>query len=261
MRSSRSNYFPFAPAWVVCLTLVAVATLAGSPPRRARRSDFSSRHIARAPFRVGERLFYQIGWMNMTEAATAELKVEPHRNFYGDAVWHFQAVAHTVDPLRLVMTVDDQFDSYCDGITLATRQYEMYLNEQGKRSVRKLALAHGSPGAEKIAAPAETRDPLAMLYRLRMVDWQRTRSFSSFVYDGTHFYRMTARLVSAHDSVLVPAGRFDASRIEITVSPLHAGSEPMQFTLWLANNSARTPVEVNAEIRVGAVTGELVRIE
>lgn len=235
--------------------------VSGPPYGRTPRPRSLSGKSAAAPFHVGEKLFYQIGWMNLTEAATAELIVEPKRDFYGDTVWHFQARAHTEDPLRLLMIVDDQFDSYCDAATLATRQYEMYLNEQGKRSARKLALRHGSPGAKKVAAPAGTRDPLAALYELRSVDWRRTPRFSSPVYDGTHFYRMVARLVSAHDSVTVPAGEFDAARIAIAVTSSDSGVQPMQFTLWLANDPSRTPVEVDAEIRVGTVKGELTRIE
>ena len=210
---------------------------------RTRRAENAPRQAAKEPFRVGERLFYQIGWMNLPAAATAELKVEPRRDFYGDPVWHFQAVTETENPLRMVMAVNDQFDSYCDAATLATRQYEMYLDEMDKRSVRKLALDDGSPGAEKIEAPEGTRDPLAMLYRLRLVNWQHTPQFSSHVYDGTHFYRVVARLVSAQDSVTVPAGEFSASQIAIRIVPDSPGAQPMQITLWLANNPARLPSE------------------
>ena len=237
------------------------ARLARVMSARTRRAEIAAPKTAAAPFRVGERLFYQIGWMNLPVAATAELKVDPRRNFYGDPVWHFQALAQTQDPLRMVMAVNDQFDSYCDAATLVTRQYELYLNEMDKRSVRKLALDDGSPGAEKIEAPAGTRDPLAMLYRLRLVNWQHTPQFSSHVYDGTHFYRVVARLVSAQDSVTVPAGEFSASQIAISIVPDSPGAQPMQITLWLANNPARTPVEVDAQVAVGTVTGQLVRIQ
>jgi len=224
--------------------------LASSPSRKAA-----------APFRVGEKLFYQIGWMNLPEAATAELAVEPRRNFYGHPARHFRAVAHTEDPLRMLMIVDDQFDSYCDASTLVTFQYEMYLEEQGKHSVRQFALDHGSPGAERIPAPAGTRDPLAALYRLRTVDWRRTPRLAFPVYDGKHFYQMAAQLAAAHDSVLVPAGHFDASRITIQVFSREAGIAPMQLTLWLANNPSRTPVEVDANVSVGTVKGELMQVE
>jgi Protein of unknown function (DUF3108) len=261
MRSLRSIPFLIALAFAA-FGAGATAQFAKRAPARTGRQRFASRTAGAAvPFRAGEKFFYQIGWMSLSEAATAELKVLPRRDFYGDEAWHFQAVAQTEDPLRLVMVVDDQFDSYCNAATLATRQYEMYLNEQGKRSVRKLALDDGSPGAERVIAPAGTLDPLAALYRLRSVDWERTPQFISPLYDGRHFYQMVARLVSAHDAVTVPAGRFDASRIQISVSPREAGGKAMQFTLWLANDPARIPVEVDAEISVGTIQGELLRTQ
>lgn len=264
MKGVKLNFARTASLLVV-LAVAPIAPGIGRRPApifsaRTRRANSAAGKAAAAPFHVGEKLFYQIGWMNLPVAATAELKVEPRRNFYGNPVWHFQAVAQTQDPLRLVMAVNDQFDSYCDAATLATRQYEMYLNEMDKRSVRKLALDGGSPGAQKIDAPAGTRDPLAMLYRLRLVNWKRTPKFTSPVYDGTHFYHVVARLVSSHDSVTVPAGKFSASQIAISISPDNPSVRPMQITLWLANNSARTPVEVDAQVTVGTVTGELVRI-
>jgi hypothetical protein len=261
MRLARSIAHPFT------LIVLSIAVSAALWPGRgflkaARASGSPSRETAAsAPFRVGERLFYQVGWMNLTEAATAELKVEPRRDFYGVPVWHFQATAQTEEPLRLLMAVNDQFDSYCNASTLVTRQYELYLNEEDKRTVRRLALDDGSPEAVKVGAPEGTRDPLAMLYRLRLVNWQRTPQFLSTVYDGAHFYRVVARLAAAHDSVAVPAGQFDASRIDIEVSPEEPGARPMQLTLWLANNSAHTPVEVDAQVTVGTFKGELVRMD
>ena len=102
-----------------------------------------------------------------------------------------------------------------------------------------------------------------MLYRLRSVNWQRTPRFISPVYDDTHFYKMVAQLASAHDSVTVPVGQFDASRIDfdITITARNPANQPMQFTLWLANHPARTPVEVDTDVRTGTVHRELVRIE
>jgi hypothetical protein len=215
---------------------------------------------AAAPFRAGEKLFYQVGWMSMTQAATAELSVQPRLDFYGHSAWHFQAVAHTQDPLRYVMILDDQFDSYADARTLVTRQYEMYLSEQGKKSTKKLALDARTPGSEKISAPAGTRDPLAVLYALRANDWQRRPEMLSPVYDGTHFYQMLAHIEAAHDTVIVPAGTFNATRISLNVSSRDSGAS-MQFTIWLANDQARTPVEVDADVPVGTVRGVLVRVQ
>jgi len=253
MRSKRSILVVLA--LFAALAGASVLVFASRLPRPAARAPKTS-----VPFRTGEKLIYQVGWMNMTQAATAELSVLPRLDFYGHSAWHFQAIAHTQDPLRYVMILDDQFDSSTDARTLVTRQYEMYLNEQGKKSTKKLALNERTPDSERIAAPAGTRDPLAMFYALRANDWHRRPEMLSPVYDGTHFYQMMARIETAHDSVTVPAGTFNASRIALSVSSRDTGTT-MNFTVWLANDRARTPVEVDAEVPIGTVKGMLVRIQ
>lgn len=247
--------------------VLAAALLAGGAAfaRAGRTADAATGERMRgphikAPFHTGERLFYQIVYLSMSEAATAELKILPRIDFYGHQAWHFQAVAHTQDPLRYVMILDDQFDSYADAQGLFTRQYEMYLNEQGKKSTRKFALNQHTPGAETIAAPAGTRDPLAALFALRENDWKHHPELFFPVFDGRHFYRMHARIQAAHDTVVVPAGKFDATRISVGVSSRAAGVS-MNFTIWIANNRERTPVEVDAEVPVGTIRGVLARVQ
>ncbi len=250
MRSPHSRLALFA------MLAPLAAALAASPLVRARGRAAG----AAMPFRPGEALVYQVGWMSMSQALTANLRVMPRLDFYGDPAWHFQAVAHSEDPLRYALVLDDQFDSYAGARSLATRQYEMYLNEQGKQSAQKLTLNARHPGTEMVSAPAGTRDPLAALYALRANNWQRAPRMLSPVFDGRHFYQMSAHIVAAHDSVVVPAGTFDASRISVSVSSRRL-SEPMNFTIWLANNASRTPVEVDAIVPIGTVKGQLVRIE
>lgn len=253
-----------AAVWFAAAGLV----FAGSPPAARRayapataRAKPAERSKSRMPFHVGEKLFYEIGYMSMPEAATAELKVMPHLDFYGHrAAWHFQAVAHTEDPLRYVLTLDDQFDSYAAASTLATLQYELYLHERGKDSTRKLSLNENTPGADRIDGPGDTRDPLAALYALRANNWQRRPVVRWAVYDGTRFYQMAARIVGKDDSVTVPAGTFRASRISVSVSSRET-SQSMQFSIWLANDAAHTPVEVDATVPIGTVKAMLLRVK
>lgn len=245
----------------LCLAMIFGATaFAGVSTRETASSGKAANASGHTPFHAGERLFFEVGWMNLTDAATAELAVVGRQDFYGDAAWHFQAVAHTQNPLRYVMALDDQFDSYADQRTFATRQYELYLHEQGKQAVKRLALNQRTPGTTFVVAPTEALDPLSALYRLREVNWYRNPDLRATVYDGTHFYQMTARRAAEHDRIIVPAGTFDATRIEISIVSRKSGTS-MNFTLWLANNPARTPVEVDAQVPVGAVKGQLTRSE
>jgi hypothetical protein len=248
----------FSVGEVVFASRLPRATQPVSATGRSKPANDGKRQL---PFRVGEKLFYEIGYLSMPEAATAELKVMPHLDFYGHrAAWHFQAIAQTEEPLSYAMPLNDQFDSYDAASTLLTLQYELYLHERGVDSVRKLSLNENTPGADRVDVPAGTRDPLAALYAMRANNWQSRPLLRMPVYDGTNFYRMTARLTQTHGSVTVPAGTFSTSEISVKVTSLST-NEGMQFTLWLANNPAHTPVEVDAVVPIGVVKGLLLRVE
>jgi len=130
---------------------------------------------APVPFTSGEQLHYRIGWQNFLTAATARLSVVERRPFYGRTAWHFQAKARTAEPVRLLYTLDDQFDSYTDTVSLAGLQYEVHIREQGRQEDTVVRMSNeGQPATGEeptVRVPAGTRDPLGAFYSLRAADW------------------------------------------------------------------------------------------
>jgi Protein of unknown function (DUF3108) len=218
---------------------------------------------AAVPFHVGEQLDYRVSWAKSVSAATAHLELAERRGFYRWRAWHFQASAHTVEPLRYFFILDDQFDSYADAATLTSHQYELYLNEQGKQMTRiiRMATDHDLPwgqGPVVMVLPG-TRDPLAFFYYLRSVDWQATPEVRSPVYDGTKLYEVRARLAEAATPVTVAAGNYTASRINVQLYQGVKEISDIHFAIWLARDGPRTPVLVEGEIPFATVRGELVK--
>jgi hypothetical protein len=213
------------------------------------------------PFHVGEKLNYRISWSSFTSAALLQLSVPERRALFGWATWHFQAAFHTVRPVRTLFAIDDQFDSYTDVSSLESRQFEIYLNELGKSETTVLHLIPSgerprAPGPAVIVLP-KTRDPLGMLFALRAVDWQRTPELRAPVYDGHDLYEMRAHLETASDAIQVDAGSFSASRIAIQVFQNAKENASIHFTIWLANDAARTPLVIAAELPFGNVRVQL----
>jgi hypothetical protein len=216
----------------------------------------------KVPFRIGEKLEYRVTWASFTNAASIELTVPEHRDLMGWGTWHFRASAHTLSPMRAMIAVDDQFDSYTDSATLESRQYETYLNEMGQKQTEVFHfLPEGRAargGAAGVVVTPGTRDPLGAAYALRGVDWQRTPEFRAPVYDGHDVYEMRARLDVPAETLAVAAGNFSASKISIRL--FQGGKEVAgnNFTGWLANDAARTPVLLVAEMPFGNLRMELV---
>jgi len=215
------------------------------------------------PFRTGETLDYRVLWSTVSvNAANVRLAVTERRPFYGREAWHFQAVAHTVEAMRLLFALDDQFDSYSEPGALASLQYEMYLREQGKKEDAIHRMSTDSDPAPSTGAAVRvlpgTRDPLGFFFYLRSVDWPRSREVRCPVFDGHKLYQVRARLELERGTVIVPAGKFAASRIGVHVYEHGKDSEQARFLLWLAQDATRTPVLIEADVPLGTARAELV---
>jgi hypothetical protein len=216
------------------------------------------------PLRAGEVLEYSANVSELNNVASLRLQVAGRGNFLGKSTWHLQAFAHTQNPLRMVFELDDQFDSYSDAATLASLQYEMHLNERGQKveSVQRMTATgkeSASPGAAQARVLPGTRDPLGMMQYLRNVDWTKTPEVRGPVYDGHKLYDVRAKLGAASEKVTVPAGNYTASKIGLRVFDAGVEMKDASFTLYVANNAARTPVLLEAVMPFATARVELLK--
>jgi hypothetical protein len=233
-------------------------------PRSAARKGSEPAAYVGLPLRSGEVLEYTANVSNLTNVGNLKLMVGAHKDYFGKNAWHLQAFAHTENPLRMVFTLDDQFDSYSDAETMTSLQYEMHLDERGEKvdSVQRMT-ATGKEPAPANATEARvlpgTRDPLGMLEYLRNVDWTKTAEVRCPVYDGHKLYDVRAKVTSAGEAVTVPAGSYEASKIEIRVFENGQEMKDAQFTMYVANNTSHIPVMLEAIMPFATATVQLTR--
>jgi len=266
----RANWRLVSRASLILWAVIGGAAYFGASvtPGRAQSSGHGAKKAANVsreapmPFRIGEKLDYRVAWASFANAASIELTVPERRDLMGWGTWHFRASAHTLSPMRALIAVDDQFDSYTDAATLESRQYETYLNEMGRKQTEVFNfLAEGQPArgrAAGVVVTPGTRDPLGAAYALRGVDWQQTIEFRAPVYDGHDVYDMRARLDAPAETIAVAAGKFSVSKISIRLFQRETEVPGTSFTAWLAHDAARTPVLMLAEMPFGNLRAELV---
>jgi Protein of unknown function (DUF3108) len=220
---------------------------------------------ASSPIRAGETWDFSANVSKLSAVANLKLKVAEKRDFHGKSAWHLQAFAHTENPLRMVFELDDQFDSYSDAASLVSMQYEMHLNERGETVNSVQRLTSGREPAPGNATAARvlpgTRDPLGMMQYLRTVDWAKTPEVRGPVYDGHKLYEARARLVAKGEAVTVPAGNFNTLKIELRVFDNGVEMKDAHFTLYIADNEARTPVLLEALMPFATARVELVKAQ
>jgi len=218
---------------------------------------------AEPPFspKSGEMLQYSASLAKVSNVASLRLEVLDRKEMNGKPAWHFQATAKTLNAMRLIFELDDRFDSYSEGNAFTGVQYEMHLSERGQKvqSIQRFTTTGKEPPPPGVSAALVlpgTRDPLGMMQYLRAVNWDQTREVRSPVFDGRKLYDVRAKLTGTSE-VVVPAGRFTAATIEVRVFDNGTEMKDARFTLYLANNPARTPVLLQAVLPFAEARVEL----
>jgi len=197
-------------------------------------------------------------------AAKVETSVIEQRDFFGHPAWHFRAVAHTLDTMRMLFQIDDEFDSYAAAASLFSLQYEMYLHEQGKEQTALYRMTTDAdpaqPNVTAVRVLPGTRDAINFLYDLRAADWQRTPELRAPVFDGHRLYDVIARVDTPQGNVSVPGGNFPAYRVSIRLFDHGKELTDTRLWVWFARNAAHTPVLVEAEIPFGTARIELTQL-
>ncbi|HXW63173.1 MAG TPA: DUF3108 domain-containing protein [Candidatus Acidoferrales bacterium] len=248
------------PTWLRCAAPTAAWFPQHSTVKQRATPALDSKQPP-APFRAGETLNYRVSWSVFSNAASLELSAPEHRELFGREAWHFRGVAHTLNSVRSLFPIDDQFDSYADSATLESRQFETQLNEMGRSTHQVLHFAPtGKPSSLPppiVVVPLGTRDPLGAVYALRDVDWHRTPDFRAPVYDGRDIYEIRASRESSDESVKVAAGAYLAWRISIRLFQSQKEVSSVHYVMWIASDAARTPILMEADLPFGTIRAEL----
>jgi len=260
--TGRSSSFAAWLAGLACASLACVPLLIGqSRVGRTPAPPQAATPAVMVPFQGLERLAFQVLFSKFTvKAAELQFNVVERRTFFGRPAWHFRANAQTVDTVRILYPLDDQFDSYTDAAHLTSLQYEMYLREQGGKEDHTWRMDTGEESIPEGVSAARvtpgTRDPLGFIYALRATDWKKTPELRAPVFEGRHLYDVQARLAESA-GVKVPAGQFNASKIRIQVFERGRELTDTSFSLWLADDAGRTPVLIEADLPIGSARVEL----
>lgn len=267
-------------AQLVAAALCAFAVIGAQSPAASQSNKLSSQSSKKTPktkpappvpaappppFKAGEILNFSGEWLKMSGAITAQLKVVEQRSFFGQPAWHFQGRMQTNNPLRMILPIDDQFDSYDAQASLSGIQFEMYLHESGKSETHLLHLSSGidpppPAGTTVVKVLPVTRDPIAFTYYLRTIDWTKTTEVRGPVYDGHKLYEVRATLATPRADISVTAGKFTATGITARLFNQGAEMTSSKITLWIAQDAAHTPVLLEMELPIGTGRVELMRL-
>jgi hypothetical protein len=253
----------FMPSWLTTVLALALLALPASPLAQRGTAERA------VPFQVGELLSYDVAWSSYVTAATATVTVKERQASGSSAVYDLVAEGRSVGLLDALYPVYYKAESLLDTRTLQPAIATFYSDERGSRHLRttrfigptriEFEAETGGP-RETLTVPAESRDPLSVIFVLRTLPLKAGPVATMPVVDGADVYQ-TRWQAAGPEPLATPAGRFSAWRL--TPSLAHADGQPitaMRITLWLSNDARRLPVKLQAELPIGTFTLALTKI-
>jgi len=236
-------------------------------------------------FAVGEKLVFKVEWsppwylffLPPMEAGEAELSLEGETLFEAKKALKISFKARSSGALvRLAgVTVDDAFEFLTDPETFCTfsvakkvregkRKRDLtvvYLPQAGALHIRELDVA-ATPAQVKRDetvkdVPPCVKDLFSALYSVRRREFSGGSVHRDVVGDNARVKEVEVRVLKA-EKVDTPHGKFDTWKLE-TVALLgglfrEGGGH---FHFWLTKDHRRLPVQFEAKVNLGKVTGKL----
>jgi hypothetical protein len=113
------------------------------------------------------------------------------------------------------------------------------------------------PGTTQVQVLRGTRDALGFLYYLRTVNWQPTTEVRSPVFDGRKVYDVRVTVVTPRNELAIAAGKFVATGLSVRAFINGKELPDTKITLWIAQDSAHTPVLIDLTLPFGSGRIEL----
>ncbi len=227
---------------------------------------------AARPFEPGEKLTYRLRWKFFT-AGTAVFQVQPAAEWNGGPARHFLLTIRSSPFLDLFYKIQDRVESYTDP---AVTRSLLYKNEQREGTYRRDVVvtfdwqaqtAQFENRGEKldpIPVHPETMDPLSIIYRLRMRELALGKELQAPATDGKRLVVGRVRVVERREKLKVPAGRFDAFRVEPVLEGLGGVVERSRaggVEIWISADARRIPLKVSGKAKLGSFSAVLVSLE
>ncbi|HEX2269675.1 MAG TPA: DUF3108 domain-containing protein [Pyrinomonadaceae bacterium] len=212
--------------------------------------------LSQAPYRVGERLTYNISFSNFPSAAHAEFEVVSRGMFYGRDAIQLRAHLETTGLINVALfSINNDYTTYIDPVTgLPFRAHEV------ARDALKSAEAHqdfSQPGGNeaippKMRALGGTFDFLSAFYRARALPLTEGAEYDLTVRGEGVTYQLELEVVG-RQTVRTNVGSFNTIVVEIKAP----NSRLKNAKVYFSDDERHVPVLLTGRVSSGDLRAEL----
>lgn len=207
-----------------------------------RKSDITSLPFSPAPYRVGERLTYDISFSNFISAAHVELRVVALGNFFGREAVQLRAHVETTGVINVaLLAINDDYVSYVDPQTGIPYKSES-VSYEGTRATESSYDLSGT-----------VYDFVSAIYRVRATTLGDSSMQRFSVRNGADEYQVELK-VNGRETVKTKAGSFDTIATQIRIA---SSSTERKIKVFFSEDERHLPVLATARLSGREIRAEL----
>lgn len=217
------------------------------------------------PFRVGERLTYDITFLNIS-AGTAVMEVSPGDNASGRSLGRFVTTAVSSPKVTRFFPVDNRVESLTDLTTLLP-DHMTFRRREGKkkedieytfnRTDSTVAALRGG-ATEVVPIPADTQDLISCLYYVRsLLPLKPGASQVLTVYHDKKIRQVEVR-VDKVEMLEGPWGRLETAQVLVIMPFQGIFLNQGNIRVWFTTDERRIPLRMKAKVVIGSIVADLV---
>ena len=218
------------------------------------------------PFRAGETLVFEVSWMRIP-IGTATMRVEPAADGAHPRALRFISKARSNRFLDGLYKVDDHIESLFDPQTRLSRAFHMRQREGSYRNhyrmvfdqvKRRVTYQKRDKPVEVLTMPSTAQDPLSVLYWVRTAPLTVGKPAFASVCNRGETWRTPIRVLK-RERLKLPIGEVDAIKIQPLLQDAGIFRHKGDMFIWLSDDAHRVPVQMQSNIKIGAVSAQLVQ--
>jgi uncharacterized protein DUF3108 len=212
--------------------------------------------LAQSPYRVGERLTYNVSFSNFPSAAHVEVEVASHGNHFGRDAIQLRAHVETTGVINVALfAINNDYVTYIDPESgLPFRSEETVRDAiRNADSVQDFS----QPGGNEAIPPKQrafpgTYDFLSVFYRARALPLNEGGVYNFSVRGEGGDYQAELK-VTGRETIRTNVGSFPTivTQVKVSNSPLRS------LRVNFSDDPGHVPVLVVARVRAGELTAEL----
>ncbi len=239
-----------------CLLLVLGAFVLSSSAQET--GDLTSQPFSPAPYRVGERLTYNVSFSNFISAAHVELLVAARGAFFGREGIQLKGHVETNGVVNAALfAINNDYITYVDPATGLPYHGQQTIRETARTTETSAEFNQPAGTAaipdKRSASVPGTYDFLSAIYRLRALSLADGATYSLAVHDENQNYQIEVK-VNGREVIKTNVGTFNTVVAQVRV---RSGSGGYSLKAHFSDDQRHVPVLIVTRLSAGEVRAEL----